>query len=294
MENIRDYRKPIILFLGIALLFFPFSLFSQTSTVTSTVNISVIATVPGEIPPPPPPTGVISAPLPTKIVFEGKAFPSAYLTLLKNGEVAATFLARSSGLFEKELTGLRGGKYNFSIFAEDTEGRKSVTLSFTVTIIEGTTITISEIFIPPTIEISPSRVKRGDTVNIFGQVFPGSKVYIFISPKEGAKEIIASPQGKWSLKLDTTLLEIGEYKVKARAFFGEGEQSGFSEEIIFEVAIICKGADLNFDGKINVFDFSILLHWWETRNPSNPCVDINFDKIIDVIDFSIMMYYWTD
>ena len=92
-------------------------------------------------------------------------------------------------------------------------------------------------------------------------------------------------------------MEEGEYEVKAKAFFGEGEQSPFSQTLPFLVLprglIACWGADLNFDGEVDIVDFSILLYFWEQTNPKNRCADINFDSIVDIFDFSIMMYWWT-
>jgi len=211
--------------------------------------------------------------------------------------VAATFLAESSGLFEKELTGISGGVYIFGIWAEDTEGRKSVTLSFTVSILEGVMTTISGIFISPTIELSPTQVERGDKVDIFGQSFPESKVNVFVSSQETVKETLADKKGKWAYKVDTAPIEEGEHKARAKALYGDGEQSPFSQTLSFLVlkkgALMCKGADLNFDGKVNIIDFSILLYFWGQTKPSNPCADINFDGIVNIFDFSIMMYYWT-
>ena len=58
-------------------------------------------------------------------------------------------------------------------------------------------------------------------------------------------------------------------------------------------ALTCKGADLNFDGKVNIIDFSILLYFWGQTKPANIYADINFDGIVNIIDFSIMMYQWT-
>lgn len=285
-----------ILILGTILLFCLVLGFNQTKAVTSTVDISVTAQV-GEVPSPPtPPPGVGGGvPLPSaKVIFKGMAYPDAFLTILKNDRVAATFKAKSSGLFEKKLTGIREGTYTFGIWAEDTEGRESVTQSFTVTLIRGTITTISRIFIPPTIELFPSEVGKGETLNIFGQVFPESQVDIFISPGEIVKETIASPEGKWSFKLDTGFLEEGEYKVRAKAFLEEGEQSPFSQTLSFLISPPkCQGADLNFDGEVNIIDFSILLYFWHSTSPENICVDINQDGIVDLVDFSITMYYWT-
>jgi len=291
----KNFQFSIFNFLIILIAILLFCLilgFSQTKAVTSTVEISVTAQV-GVLPPPPLPPGVGVPPPPAEVIFKGMAYPNAFLTILKNGGVAATFKAEPSGLFEKKLTGIWEGTHTFGIRAEDTEGRESVTQSFTVTLIRGTITIISRIFIPPTIELFPPEVGKGETLNIFGQVFPESQVDIFISPGEIVKKTIASPQGKWSFKLDTAVLEEGEYKVQAKALFGEGEQSPFSQTLSFSVITKCKGADLNFDGKVNIIDFSILLYFWGQTKPANTCADINFDGIVNIVDFSIMMYQWT-
>jgi len=279
----------------LVIIFISFPVFGYCQPPESQVQISVSAQV--GPPPPPPPPGGGGAPVPTKVIFEGRAYPGAFLTILKNGVVAATFFAESSGLFEKELTGLRGGTYTFGIWAEDTEGRKSVTLSFTVSILEGMTTTISGIFISPTIELNPTQVEKGDKVNIFGQVFPESQVNIFVSSKEVVKETLADKKGNWVYKLDTDPVEEGEHEARAKAFYEDGEQSPFSQILSFLVlkkgALTCKGADLNFDGKVNIIDFSILLYFWGQTKPGNPCADINFDGLVNITDFSIMMYWWT-
>jgi len=264
--------------------------------------VTVPAVTPSPSPSPTAPPGggggaVQPPPGPTKVVFKGRAYPQAFLTLLKNDKVAATFSAQDSGLFEKELTGLSGGIYSFGIFAEDTEKRTSVTLSFTISILEGTTTTVSGIFISPTISLTPTQVEQGSPVDIFGQAFPESQISIFVSSKEGVKQTTTSKKGKWAYQLDTSPIETGEHNARAKALFGEGEQSPFSQTLNFLVVkpgeLVCRGADLNFDGKVNLVDFSIMMYWWKSRNPSNPCVDINHDGIVDLIDFSILMYWWT-
>jgi len=290
-------EKFLISILVIIFISFPVSGYCQPP-LESQVQISVSAQV-GPLPPPPPPPppgGGVYIPPETKVIFKGKAYPNAFLTILKDNKVAATFFAQSSGLFERELSGMAGGTYTFGIFAEDSEGRRSVTLSFTVSILSGMTTTISGIFISPTIELLPTQVEKGDKVNIFGQVFPESKVNIFVSSKEVVKETLADKKGNWVYKLDTGPLEEREHNTRAKALYGDGEQSPFSQTLSFLVlkkgALICKGADLNFDGKVNIIDFSILLYFWGQTKPGNPCADINFDGIVNITDFSIMMYWW--
>jgi len=281
-----------LLFGGIALFCFP----ASGDCVTSTVDISVSAEVAGEESPPS--GGGVSASPPANVIFKGRAYPNAYLTILKGKVVAATFFAESSGLFEKELTGVRGGVYNFGISAEDNIGLKSVTLGFTASILGGRTTTIFGIFISPTISLTPIQVEKGNIVNISGQSFPESEVKIFVSSvEETIKGSISDQKGNWDYKLNTVLLREGAYKIRAKALFQDGEQTSFSHILPFLVVasgiLVCEGADLNFDGKINLIDFSILLYFWEQSNPSNRCADINFHNPVDLLDFSIMMYWWT-
>ncbi|MDD5145363.1 MAG: dockerin type I repeat-containing protein [Candidatus Pacebacteria bacterium] len=233
----------------------------------------------------------------TKVIFKGRAYPQAVLTLMKNGAIAATFRAENSGLFERTIQSIAAGNYNFSIFAEDTDGRRSVTIGFSVGVLADRTTTVSGIFLAPTIDLGPTQVEKGNPVDIYGQSFPASQVSIFVASNEIVKNASTSANGKWSYKLDTTPLEESGHEARAKAAFGAGEQSSFSQTMSFLVvkkgAMVCKGADLNFDGKVNLVDFSILLYYWHQKKPANICADINHDGIVDLIDFSIMMYYWT-
>jgi len=292
-------RKPFLIILPLIFTGIFLSSCVLGYTVTSTVEISVTAEVPGEEPTSPPGGGGGSISLPpAKVIFRGKAYPNASLTILKNEAVVATFFAESTGEFEKKLTGVTGGVYNFGIWAEDKRGVKSVTLGFTASILGGKTTTISGIFISPTISLSSVQVEKGKTVNLFGQSFPESQVNVFISsPKEIVKKTLSDKQGDWDYDLNTINLDEREHEAKVKALFKDGDQTSFSHTLSFLVlapgALVCQGADLNFDGKINLIDFSILLYFWGQSEPSNRCADINFDNIVNLIDFSIMMYWWT-
>ena len=284
-------RFSFLILFFILILIFPVFVFSQ---LTREAEISIQAWV-GEIPVPPPSGGVPGV-IPGKIVFKGMSSPFVNVTILKNEVVAATFKALSSGRFEREITGILPGNYNFGILAQDSEGRKTVTSNFTIPVFSGMITTISGIFLSPTIEVSKKEIKKGEILDIFGQVFPQSEVKIFILPENIVFKTTPFSNGKWIFKLDTNLLKEGEHQVQAKAISFEGYQSPFSQSIPFLVLVpekVCKGADLNFDGKVDLFDFSILLYFWEQRKPENICSDINQDGIVDLIDFSIMMYYWT-
>ena len=260
-------------------------------------GLTITVTVPEGEEPEEPGGGGGGGEAPTSVVFKGRAYPKAFLTILRNGKVTATFLATESGSFTRTITGISGGVYTFGIFGEDTDGRKSVTLSFTVSVLGGTTTTISGIFLSPTISLTPTQIEKGGRVQIAGQVFPQSEVNIFIASEEIVKKTTATHQGKWLYGLDTSPLSLGEHSARSKALYGEGEQSPFSQTLPFLVvkpgAMVCKGADLNFDGRVDIVDFSILLYFWNQKNPANRCADINFDGIVNIFDFSIMMYWWT-
>ncbi len=70
----------------------------------------------------------------------------------------------------------------------------------------------------------------------------------------------------------------------------------------------CRGADLNCDGRVNIYDAGIVFYWWGKRidqpaylaalssiiNMGRPLPDINKDKDVDIYDLSIMFSQWTN
>ena len=241
-----------------------------------------------------PPGGGAGAPSPVAYataVFKGKAYPEAFVTILKDGMVAATFEVPSTGYFSKSLTGLPAKIYTFGIWAEDIKGRKSLTLNYSISLIGGMTTTM-EIFLPPTFELDNVEAEQGKDLGMAGQTFPLSNLNIFANGL--AKKTSADEKGDWSYKLDTTILALGTHTAKVQSQTDEGEQSPFSQTLSFSVSPPkCPGADLNQDGKVNIIDFSILLYFWGQTKPANICADINRDGIVNLVDFSIMMYQWT-
>lgn len=234
----------------------------------------------------------------TKVVLQGLVYPGAELTILKDGQVATgSILADSQGNFKVTLTILTAGTYTFGIWAEDKQGRRSITFSFTVTVTQGMTTTIGGIFIPPTIELDKTGVKGGDILNILGQSAPQSEITIKVnSPGEIIKTTTTTDGGDWDFPLDTSPLEKGVHYTKAKAVTDDGLESSYSKTLTFyigkEVAPgEAKKADINNDNKVNLVDFSILLYNWGT--PRNTASDFNDDGWVNLVDFSIMMYQWT-
>ncbi len=288
---------PTILMIAV---FMPLAANAQTKEL----QISVETIVGHPTPPPAPPTTTFEYLTPggifpkTIVLLKGRAYPNAFITILKNGEVTATMLAEESGLFEREISGLESGNYSFGIWGEDGQGRKSVTINFSLDILKWTKTTVSGIFLSPTMEISPSSVERGENIDVFGQSFPQSQINILIFPEGAVRTAMTDSKGNWSYKLNTFFLNKGSYTIKAKAESDMGIQSDFSYPLSFSViprgTITCWGPDLNFDGKVNVVDLGILMYFWGQDNPQNHCANINTEGKVDVYDFSLMMYWWTD
>ncbi|MDP3900934.1 MAG: hypothetical protein Q8Q38_01140 [bacterium] len=228
------------------------------------------------------------------VAFKGKAYPGALLTLLQDGTVVATFASEPDGTFSKTLLGVTSGIKTFSISAEDSVGRKSVTVSFTISVTAGALTTFSGIFLSPTIDVDPV-VGQGSTLQVSGYSFPQSQVLLFVnSPGELVEQTNTGNSGVWRFGLDTKKLDQGLHAVRARAQTSVGEQSGFSEVRTFYIVppgvALCRNGDLNGDGRVNLVDFSIMLFWWQR---ANSCADQNGDGIVNITDFSILLYWWT-
>lgn len=231
----------------------------------------------------------------TKVILQGKAYPGASITVLRDGKVVTTKKADSQADFKVVITDVTAGIWTFGLWAEDKDGRRSITFSFTTTIKKDMTTTIGGIFIPPTIELEKVRVSKGEILNILGQTAPESEITISVESPQITKKTEADEEGVWDYPFDTSLLAEGLHTTRAKAKTPEGLLSSYSKVLSFYVGRfgveeIRPRADFNKDGKTNLVDFSVMLYWWGKYNPA---VDQNQNGIVDLPDFSILMYWWT-
>ena len=236
---------------------------------------------------PPPPA--------TKVIFQGITYPSALITVLKDGKKIKTVKANSKADFKAEVFNITVGNYIFGIWAKDTEEKKSITLSYPVEIQTGETITHSNIFFPPTISLEKNSIKKGEALKISGQSVPGGEISFFIDPGNIIKKTACQENGKWKYSFDTNVLKEEIYNIKAMSEFNN-QTTTFSHVLSFGIgkAIpdeeICRKADFDENDKVNLIDFSIFLYWWQKPNSQ---IDLNQNGIVDLADFSIFLCYWT-
>lgn len=238
------------------------------------------------------------------VVFSGKAYPLSVVKILKDGAIASTTAADASGNFETTLTHLIVGSYSFAVYAYDSNGIKSKTITFRSDITKDEIEEISGIVIPPTLDANKDEVKQGNKIIFSGQSAPLSAVSIRIVSGSDSRSLstTAGGNGFYSYNFDTDDLDPDDYAVQARSAVSGSLVSDYSEEISFEVSADPepepglsanpKKADLNGDSRINVIDFSVLLHWFK-RDGFPGKADLNADKKVDLQDISILMYHWT-
>lgn len=249
-------------------------------------------------PPKPPSGGGGGAPTPsvTRVLLQGKAYPNAKITVLVDGKVSANITADSSANFKTEMSNILAGTYNFGLWAQDQQGRRSITFSFAATVRENITTTIFDIFLPPTIELERVNLLKGEDLTIRGTTAPESVISIHVeSPQEIIKKSVAGNEGGWSHIFNTSVLIEGAHTSRAKAESKEGLLSSFSSVMAFNIGKygveeVSPRADFNRDGRTNLIDFSIMLYWWGKYNPA---CDMNQDGIVNLTDFSILMYYWS-
>ncbi len=247
----------------------------------------------------------------TIVVFSGIAYPSSTVTISQDGSVISLITTNSQAQFQVEAI-VDPDTYTFRIAGIDQQGIEGKVSNFTLTLSEGTTTTISGIFLGPTIMIDDPEIGVGESATLSGTTAPNSEVNLTFT-STGASAAAAGEtrtavhianadtNGRWLQVVAADDLVADVYEAKAQAVEPVNSAvSEFSKTVQFTVfggePDQCDGAspgDINCDGNVDLVDFSILLFYWNQTDPANERADINSDGLVSIIDFSIMLYYWT-
>lgn len=262
-------------------------------------------------PPPPPPVvsggsgggGVFNGTVPvhaqTRVILEGKAYPNASVNILKDGSIVDVVQTDSSADFSYETSNVTPGPTTFGFWSTDGRGVRSITFTTTFQVTQNAVTSVSNVFLPPTIDLKSKKISIDELLDALGSTAPNAKVSLFMD-KETKPRITAtsSASGLWNATVPTTGLENEAFHAVKGMFeqFGVGAQakSGFSQAVNFYIGVrevrVPGNADLNSDGKVNLVDFSILLFHWGT---AHAIADLNADGAVNLTDFSILLFNWT-
>src|SRR5207244_701023 len=111
--------------------------------------------------------------------------------------------AGANAKFQVTLSNVPVGAATISLNSKDPNGRKSLTISFVVTVVKNTTVTLTDVLLPPTIDVSSTQLARGDTLRIFGQAQPISSVNIHVFSDEIINQVVADSDGAYTLSFNT-------------------------------------------------------------------------------------------
>jgi len=240
----------------------------------------------------------------SSVTFRGRAYPLSSVTILKDGQIAITTIAGPDAIFDITLSGLSSGNFTFSVYGENSQGRRSSLFTFPVFVTQWANTIVSGIFLSPTIDVDKDVVKQGDIVQIFGQSTPAVTVTIQVNSKTIFLNTNSDPGGVYLYAFNTSVIDLGAHTTKSSAS-ASGTASSYSPTVGFLVNDTgigkpksrCSKADLNCDGRVNLTDFSIAAYWY-TRALSATLIPIEIERLngdgkINLTDFSILAYYWT-
>lgn len=235
----------------------------------------------------------------TIINVTGQAYPSQTINFLLDTDSVGTVQSNGSGEFEFAIDA-SPGTATVGIWANDTDGNRSITLSNTFDVTQGAVTNLTGVLLPPTLTLDSQNVDPGDVVTMSGQSVPESTVEVHINDSEVVESTSAAENGLWSLTIDISTLQVAEHTLRARSIIGNPPlttRSSFSASLQLFVGVDGQPtgpSDLNRDGSVNLQDFSILIFWWGTSGAdSNPPADINRNGNVGLEDFSILLFNWT-
>lgn len=258
--------------------FNPIQLLGKTSTVTATV-----------------------IPYDAQMDISGYAYPGLFITITENGSVLATTTPDAAGHFAVQLTGLSPGTHNFSIYGVDSNNNDTAVSTLSLFGTAYQVVNYTNLILSPIVTVSPNQINQGDSITFSGESVPSSSVTLSINSPLTQLTTTADSSGIFSYTYSqTSSMTPGQYTVDAITQTQSSYQSIASPQASFTVLAttssqpgpscdISKG-DLNCDGSVNIYDFSILLYNWGSNNPQ---ADINGDGIVNLYDFSILMYNYT-
>lgn len=268
----------------------------------------ISTTTPPQPPPPPPAssgggggafTGTIPVRTQTRVILQGKAYPGSSVNILKDGQVVGVAQSDNSADFSYEMSSITPGATTFGFWSTDAKGVRSITFTTTFQVTQNAVTTVSNVFLPPTINLNPKKVNLGDPITSLGSTAPNALVSLFVDKESVARgHATSSGVGVWTAAIPTDLLTNESFHAVKAIFeqFGTGPQakSGFSQAVNFYIGTrdvkSPKNGDINADGKVNLVDFSILLFNW---NGTDDASDLNSDGKVNLTDFSILLFNWT-
>jgi hypothetical protein len=265
----------------------------------------------------------------TAVNLSGYVSPGAVVTFLENDAVTGTTTADLTGFFSKQFFSQNAGVHLIQIYSTDLALKTSITVDLNYVLVLGQSVLISDLYLPPTINVSSNEVKKGQAIGISGYAAPDKVIRIEFSGQEGHVYYEKSDpiSGYYSKQVSSNDFSIGKYHVKSKIDF----TSNVSTESELKDFQILESAATNATTTITptprgsssltptptaptcLFNFVNICFFDSTKKgflslerdiylyvknfqalfekPSTTYFDINQDGVVDAKDLSIMFYY---
>jgi chitodextrinase len=195
--------------------------------------------------------------------------------LYRNG----TMVVAQAGLVYTDVSLALNTSYSYTVAAYDAAGNMSA---------QSTALAVKTLADTqaPTVPAGVSGTATGQTVNLAWLVSTDNVAVAGYSVYRDGVRLGTSTATTYA---DAAVVP-GVHSYTVTAADGSGNVSAQSAAFTVQVY---QAADLNRDGKVNVFDLSQLLSNWSSTGTGTVTGDLNGDKTVNVFDLSILLTKWT-
>ena len=116
----------------------------------------------------------------TIVIFQGIAYPASTLTISQNGTVVSSITTTAQASFSVSII-VDPGNHTFSIWGVDADEVVGKVSNFTLTLADGSTTTISGIFLGPSIVADRTTMTAGETITLSGTTLPNGDVNVTLT-----------------------------------------------------------------------------------------------------------------
>jgi hypothetical protein len=243
------------------------------------------------------------------LVITGRAFPFAFVQILKDGQLVREVTADSYGYFQATVSSLTSGRYMFSFIARDNSFTQSTLVTFETNIRNGMVAKIYNVLLPPTIQRTESVVTINESFNVMGKTIPFNQLEVEVSTKEKTYTVMATSDraGLYTVTIQP-ISEAGNVTLRARTIVS-GQKSDYGAPLVVSVlnenktqlpplSTRCvKVADITGDCRVNIADFMVTKLWYglplSIEMLAREAEYFDNNGTINLFDFSLMAYYWT-
>lgn len=150
----------------------------------------------------------------SSIYFEGYTCPNCIVYFEENGVIVGSTISDSNGLFTKHLTALIPGIHPITIYSSDINNTSSRAILINILVIHQQQTNLTNIYLPPTININGNSFSNEDNILISGYTKPNSLVKITLTgPNIISYTVSSNSSGYYYININTSILIATNYSI---------------------------------------------------------------------------------